>query len=282
MTFIEALLGSIIIGGAVGVGAGISAFIPLFAVAVALTITTIDKFDKMMLKTHKGRIKKLQKKAIELRDKAKEKRQNEIASNCQKLIDAIDKYYKDLDDKKFRERVNTYKKTYKKLVDIIHSKSYMEEPDIIYFRYADALGISKNRINKGQANCDMYYDTKEVLSAFYGETTIEGVKKEGKYDDYLKLCNIIPELKTPEKGKVNIYYAIDDTIFLYSKISNLFVYGGYSVDEAKWNSDISVLANNTNTYEDYKIDKEILKIADAELGYYLLSEPPEGETRKKI
>ena len=281
-SFIAAILATIGIGVASGsVITGLSLFVPIILASLAFALTVIIKLDKVMFKIHESRIKKLRKKAEELRDKAKKSKQNQIASNCQKLIDAIDKYYKDLETEKFNNAVDAEKEFYENLVNIIHGKSYMEEPDIEYFIYAKILKIPAERINKGQASCkDALKDTDTVLEYFFGTSKVEEIKKDGKYDEYLKLCNIIPEFKTPDRCKISCYYAIDDTIFIYSKMANLFYYGEYKVEWSEWNSDISKLANNYMSEKDINMDA--LKVADANLGYYRLSTPPEGVTPKKI
>lgn len=280
LTFVEAILGSIGVGVLTkSIFKGIASFLPLMIATVTLTFKVCSAMDTAMYAIHEARIKKLLKKATELRDKAKAAGQNDIANNCQKVIDTIEKHYKDEATKKFRKRVDEIKKYYKSLVNIINGKEGMGSPDLTYFVLADLLKIPHKRIDDGMRKEEI---DNSAFEYFYGTDSVEDAQKEYG-EDLNKIIQYIPEFKTG--AGIVIYYAIDDTVFCYSPRSKYFGYGGYKAEWMNFNKEIYPLIKSIDNSEIDPKDKndiEALKVADAELGYYRLSPAPEGVTPKKI
>ena len=252
---------------------------------VTLTYKIASKLDMVMYATQEKRIKKLREKCVQLIEKLKDSndpKAKEIIANCTKTIKAIDAYYKKLESKEYKDKLNKYTKKYELFINIITGQGcFNEGPDYWYYNLAKLAKISPSKFDEGHIkfgqNPKCWKDSFNDLSGYDEE-----VRKDNE-DEFNEFCKIVPELK--DGSKVYVYYAIDDTFFIYSPKAKHFVYGDYGPKWCQWNRSIEPIAKKidyNNTSNLTKEDIEFLKVVDAKMGYYLLSEPPEGVQRKKL
>lgn len=251
-----------------------------------LTYKVTSKLNHVMYATQEKRIKKLREKCVQLIEKLKDSndpKAKEIIENCKKTIKAIDTYYKKLESKEYKEKLKKYTDYYETFIDIITGKGcFYEGPNYWYYNLAKLAKISPSKFDEGHIK---FGETdKKCRSSFNDLWGFDEMDQDSKnaagFDEF---CKIVPELK--DGSDVYVYYAIDDTFFIYSPKARHFVYGDYAPDACMWNKSIEPIARKidyNNTSELTKEDIEFLKVVDAKMGYYLLSEPPEGVERKKL
>lgn len=251
----------------------------LAAIAIIKVIGML-KLNDLVSKSNEKKIQQLKDQANKLKEKclkSDDPKAKEIASNCEKLIKNIDKYYGSKEKEKYDQK---YKYIKEKYLDVVNADfSNGVSADYIYI--AKKLKLSKQDINKiFFNNLNKYMKDSEkygsIWDVFFGTDNKEEISN--KLDKYIK-DNGIPELK--DNGKVCIIYAIDDIILLYSPKANKFFYGDYASSKSyTYLLDISSGYKGTETIDNDEDD--ILKAVDADLGYYRLSEPPKGVKPKKI
>lgn len=291
LTFAEAIVGTVAISKATKSASGIisdaiegvmpGVFIGLFVLFIKITHKVVSKLDKAILYIHKARINKLIKKATELRDKTKQSNP-QVSANCQKLLDSIDKYYKEVENVKFKKLVEEIKQDYNFLVRIIHAKDCIENPGhdaFNIFAIAHDININYSLIDKGQIE----YGTKlckEKTSDIY--KWMFGPDGANKNDKEL-LSRYMPEFKDIYNTEIVVFYAIDDTMFMYSPKGKIYYYGDYEIGHTYFYKNMyDIIKHNMDINAADKNYMEALKVADAELGYYRLTPAPEGVTPKKI
>ena len=204
---------------------GLISWIPF----VALTFKITQKLDAVMYETQKKRIKQLREKCQKIIDKYNkidDPKAKEIVANCKKTIDAIDKYYKKEADAERKKAIDGYTYLYNDLVKIINGKSDFETPDdgVESYALATILGIDLKLIDVGlkKGEVDKSYTLWDV---WFGDDDLEYIKKDFGMETIEIMSKYVPEFKNNKP--VNIFYAIDDTIFFYSKMANKFYWGDY-------------------------------------------------------
>ena len=269
---------------------------------IVLTHKVAKGLDKVMAYTQEKRIKQLREKCEKLIKKYENidnPKTKQIVENCKKTIKAIDDYYAKEEKAKIDKKIKEYTNTYEFLVDIIHGKDIMNEPEEKVFALAKILNIDFKRIDAGQTKENKYDDSLWLY--WFGSDNIESFtnadspSKDEVYETIKILSKYIPEFK--DNKKVPYYYAIDDTVFIYSRMGKKFYYGDwwYSSDKIEWltpclsSTIFGLIENRSSMKERYnnilntmKTEIDIIKIVDIKLGYYLLSKAPEGVTPKKI
>ncbi len=272
-------------------------FISTVGIAVGKCLLFI-KTSNILSQNQSNRIKKLREKAVKLRDKAAKENTpeaKEIVNNCNKLIAEIDKYFKKIEKDEYKKKYNDYKHAYQFIIDIIHSKNCIEEPDKKLYIWCQILKIDFKLFEQGMKNIANSDDSNygSLWDIWFGSDTLN---EEDDIETSKILSKYIPEFK--DNTKVPIYYAIDDTVFFYSRKANKFYYGDYwfintnaygPIEECikvyfKSTIEDFIKNNRCNNYDFDKsdIDMDLLKAVDADLGYYRLSPPPEGVKPKKI
>lgn len=202
------------------------------AIALATGGATF-KGNKFLGYIHENRIKKLKAKCEKLRDSMKDSddpKAKEIVNNCNKLLNEIDKYYKDEAKKVYDKKVKEYKEMYTQLQYIISGKIEDIDPfDLTsIFAMAKILGISFDKIEKGAIK--NIGENESLCMLYFGENYRDlDEKKKYLYSD---LAEIVKEFKT-DSLKYKLYYAIDDTVLYYAPSIHKFIYGDYQPEDAK-------------------------------------------------
>jgi len=272
---------------------GIVATIAAFIGKCFITIKT----DSVLKNSQGNRIKQLREKAVKLRDKAAQlddPESKKIVENCNKLIKEIDKYIANQEKAEYKKKYNEVKKLYIHTIQTVQEGIYWF-PNNYYtlyaYKYAEILKLDVDRIEKETKKRPIDNELFGSLwELWFGEDD-----KDKVYAEYSQTIEVmskyIPEFK--DNGNTcNIIDAIDDTVLLYSKKTDLFYYGDYYYKEMPACKGYDVSKNiDKHLYpwikiamEDYKfdIDMDLLKAVDADLGYYRLTPPPKGVTPKKI
>ena len=287
-SFIKTATGSSVLG-ALGAFASWIGFL-------ALTVKIIESLDNVMVMVHDNRIKKLREKCLKLIkacEKSSDPNAKRVIENCKKTIKAIDDHYSKLEKDEYKKKIDKYKKLIRDFKDILDGKSYLADflsnPDEMKkFCFCYIFKIPVSKLDAGQKKADCWYP---AYKAFFGDNELE--------DDKIlvdEIGKVFPEFKNNDK--INVYYAIDDTIFFYSKAKNKFYYGGFfSVYDVKRNVDIEkeighdiqssmegfitsapkygsfVKDFKDDIMEELKKDMDYIKVADIELETYYLSKP---------
>lgn len=294
LTFIEAIVGTKgldkvadkigagnAIGGGLSFGQGLATFIALLILFIKLTDKIVGGLDKAMLYIHKARINKLIKKATELRDKTKQSNPK-VSANCQKLLDSIEKYYKDIEEAKFRREVEYAKGQYNFLVDILHGKDCFESTSdaIDVYVLARLIKVDYSKIDSNIIQYGINHKKKAINKEFYW------IYDDSDKSSLDKLYQKMPEFETKDDIIVFDQDNDSDYVFIYSEKGKVFFDGelcNVKDDDFKRSpSEYQYIKREMAKRFNDKNFIEALKVADAELGYYRLTPAPEGETVKKI
>lgn len=211
-------------------------------------------------------------------DSIKDKRKNGlIDKTCKEYQKTIDKLNKKLakadeeEKKEIEKSINQFKseidKLQKKKIDESYARKIKSGIDIIN-------KIKKNNdIPEDYAICSfwLYYNDisqKDFESKLSGSE--EDIMENFSEDDNKELFDYFNKYKN---DKWYILYMIDDTIFLYNKSKHQFFYGDW---DPKWIKNLSFDDFKNYCKDFYKKMWKEIEAADEYLGYYKITEAPEG------
>lgn len=250
----------------------------IFPVLFGSLLATLNDYPRV--KNNK-QIKKLKEQCEKLKSKMEKNIANdpkniskykEIIKNCDKTIDAVDEYFKKIEDKKFMAEVDKALEVYKRLVSWLDSP--FSDDDLEIFSLAQELGIKESaiisRIVKKSDN--MMQD----MEPFYGN-----LDEHYKPDEKEHLLKLIPELRKSNECITLYSSGHTDSACIYSKMTKSIVVGNFQDLKSFKKTTIYNAANQySNIYN--KHTKEAIIEADKILGYYKLSKCPDAVIPKEF
>ena len=265
------------------------------ALVIAIIIRLYNWVETAPQKAFEKNYEKYKKQVKELKEKAEKqlaKKENskyaskykEIITNCDKVLKAIDEREKQISDNNYKAEIEDAIYYYNKLVKFLEYPfdfGFEGEGDMgSTFETAKMLNISAQQIQSKVKNTKFKSDELNLLGGiakFYGVmdkryNSIEDLIKEEEPDhdvNYLKF-----------KSKMNM-----KVIELCSNDDNIdFIGQDGLIYQITTDREIYVIKSifYNNKFNGAEFGKKALIEADKELGYYILSEPPEGLEKKKF
>ena len=225
-------------------------------------------------KTRENKVKNIKDKSLKLKTKyEKYLEKNPNDNKCKEALKRIDNSLKVLEkiesdriEKKKLEEIDEMKKIYKETILSLKSTDRFNDETFDNLALAFILFSEKDIINRFKKSSTKN-DIHDILnSAWYG----------GDEVDFERDLSNNPLVQSVKNDKfITLFYG-DDSVFEIDIDKNKII-SFYYPRKIEYLNTNEIINNFKKSYSE-----DIIKIADRELGYYLLSEPPKNIQRKEI